>query len=100
MLFAIHCVDKPDSAALRAELRPPHQAYLKTQGNIIVIAGATQTDDGETATGSIFIVNVEGRAAAETFASGDPFNSGGLFESVFISRMRKGQWNPQNADGA
>jgi hypothetical protein len=100
MLYAIHCVDKPNAAALRQELRPPHQAYLKTQTGIIVVAGATQSDDGETATGSMFIVNVDGRAAAEAFAKGDPFNSGGLFESVFISRMRKGHWHPENAEGA
>lgn len=100
MLYAIHCVDKPNAAALRAELRPPHQVYLKTQSHIIVLAGATQTDDGETATGSMFIVNVAGREEAETFAAGDPFNSGGLFQEVIVTRMRKGHWHPENGDSA
>lgn len=100
MLYAIYCVDKPDSAALRAELRPPHQKYLGTQADIIVLAGATQMDDGETATGSMFIVNVDGRAQAEAFAKGDPFNSGGLFEKVVVTRMRKGHWHPENGDKA
>ncbi len=100
MLYAIHCVDKPDAAALRQELRPPHQDYLNTQTGIIVVAGATQSDDGQTATDRMFIVNVDGRAAAEAFAARDPFNSGGLFESVFISRMRQGHWYPENAEAA
>ena len=100
MLFAIYCVDKPNAADLRAELRPPHQDYLKTQTGIIVLAGATQKDDGATATGSMFIVNVDGRAQAEAFAEGDPFNSGGLFETVAVTRMRKGHWYPENGDKA
>ena len=95
MLYAIYCVDKPDAADLRAALRPPHQEYLATQSDIIVLAGATQTDDGETATGSMFVVNVDGREQAETFAKGDPFNSGGLFEKVVVTRMRKGHWHPE-----
>jgi uncharacterized protein YciI len=100
MLYAVYCVDKPNAAALRAELRPPHQDYLKTQTGIIILAGATQMDDGETATGSMFIVNVNSRAEAEAFAKGDPFNSGGLFESVVVTRMRKGHWHPENGENA
>lgn len=100
MLYAVYCVDKPNSADKRLELRPPHQEYLATQTDIIVLAGATQTDDGETATGSMFIVNVDGRPAAEAFAKGDPFNKGELFESVTVKRMRKGHWHPENAENA
>jgi|TARA_B110000263_G_C15115900_1_gene422010 uncharacterized protein YciI len=100
MLYAIYCVDKPNSAELRAKLRPPHQAYLKTQSGIIIVAGATQTDDGNTATGSIFIINVDSRSEAETFAKRDPFNSGDLFEQVTVKRMRKGHWHPENAENA
>lgn len=100
MLYAVYCVDKPDAATLRAELRPLHQDYLKTQTDKIVLAGATQTDDGETATGSMFIVNVDSRAEAEAFAKGDPFNSGGLFEKTVVTRMRKGHWHPENGDSA
>ena len=48
----------------------------------------------------MFIVNVDGRKQAEAFAAGDPFNSGGLFESVVVTRMRKGHWHPENAEGA
>ncbi len=35
MLYAVYCVDKPNAADLRAELRPPHQEYLATQTGII-----------------------------------------------------------------
>ena len=48
----------------------------------------------------MFIVNVDGRKEAEAFAKGDPFNSGGLFEKVVVTRMRKGHWHPENGDKA
>ena len=64
------------------------------------VAGATQSDDGTTAIGSLFVVNVNSRAEAKAFSDGDPFTQNGVFSSVTITRMRKGQWNPQAAEGA
>jgi uncharacterized protein YciI len=100
MLWTIYCEDNPDTAAARAENLQPHRDYLKSQKNIIVIAGATLTDDGEGMTGSLFIVNVDSRTAAETFSNGDPFTKAGIFKNVTIKRMRKGQWNPESIEGA
>lgn len=100
MLWAIYCVDGPDTAKARAENRPAHLEHLKTNGGIIVLSGATQSDDGETATGSLFIVNVDSRAKAKAFSDGDPFTKAGIFKSVTITRMRKGHWHPENAEGA
>lgn len=99
MLYAIHCVDKPGSGGVRQAARPAHIDYLKGQNDVIVLAGATLADDGETMTGSQFIVNVPDRAAAETFSANDPFTEAGLFETVIINAMRKGFWNPEVAGG-
>lgn len=99
-LYAITCVDKPGTAALRAESRPAHIDYLKTQDDKIVLAGALLTDDGETMTGSHFLVNVPDRATAETFNANDPFTRAGLFETVLINRVRKGFWSPELAANA
>jgi len=100
MLWAIACVDKPDTAAIRAEHLQTHRAYLQSQKRILVLAGATQTDDGNEAIGSLFVVNVNSRAEAKSFSDGDPFTRAGVFASVTITRMRKGQWNPEAAEGA
>jgi len=35
--------------------------------------------------------------AAEKFSAEEPFRKAGLFKSVKITRMRRGQWNPQAA---
>ena len=84
----------------RAAVLQPHRDYLKSQKGILVLAGATQTDDGATAVGSLFVVNVKTRAEAKAFSYGDPFTQTGVFANVTITRMNKGQWNPEAAEGA
>ena len=65
--------------------------------------GALLEDDGIKRTGSCLIINVPSRAAAEDFSRDEPFRSAGLFKTVKIARMRRGQWNPaaapQTAEG-
>jgi uncharacterized protein YciI len=98
MLWAISCVDKPNTAAIREKVVQPHRDYLGSQKKILVLAGATQNDDGSQAIGSLFVVN--SRAEAKRFSDGDPFTQNGVFASITITRMRKGQWNPEAAEGA
>ena len=100
MLWAISCVDKPNTAAIRDEHRKSHLEHLQRQKHILVLAGATQNDEGTEAIGSLFVVNVGSRAEAKAFSDGDPFTKNGVFSSVTITRMRKGQWNPEAAEGA
>ena len=100
MLWAISCVDKPNTAETRARFLQPHRDYLQSQKGILVLAGATQSDDGTQAIGSLFVVNVGSRAEAKAFSDGDPFTKAGVFANVTITRMRKGQWNPEAAEGA
>lgn len=100
MLWVISCVDKPNTAAIRASVLQPHRDYLQSRKHILVLAGATQNDEGTDAIGSLFVVNVGSRADAKAFSDGDPFTQNGVFASITITRMRKGQWNPGAAEGA
>jgi len=100
MLWAISRVAAPNFAALREQGLQAHLDYLRSRKSILVVSGATLTDDGEAVTGSLLIVNVGSRAEARAFVDGDPFTKAGLFSNVTITRMRKGQWNPQAAEGA
>ena len=100
MLWAITCVDNPNSAAIRDKVVQPHRDYLGSQKHILVLAGATQNDDGTKATGSLFVVNVDSREKAKAFSDGDPFTKNGVFKSITITRMRRGQWNPEACEGA
>jgi uncharacterized protein len=98
MLWAISCVDHPDTAALREQHMQPHRKYLDDRRDVLVLAGATLTDDGGEATGSMFIVNVQTRGEAKTFSDADPFTKAGVFAKISIKRMRKSQWNPTAAE--
>ena len=100
MLWAIFCVDKPNTAAIRETVLQPHRDYLASQKSILVLSGATQSDDGTQATGSLFILNVNSRAEAKKFSDGDPFTQKDVFANIIITRMRKGNWNPGVAEGA
>ena len=98
-LYLIYCVDRPGTEDLRTSTRPEHMKYLEGRAEL-VLGGAKLSDDGETAGGSAFIVNVPDRAAAVAFNQGDPFSKVGLFDSVTVTRMRKGFWHPERAEGA
>jgi uncharacterized protein YciI len=97
MLYIIYQEDRPDAAAIRAATREAHLAYLEEHKDILVLGGALLAEDGKTRLGSVLIVNVAGREAAEAFSADEPFRKAGLFKSVKITRMRRGQWNPAAA---
>ena len=99
-LWVITCVDNPDTAKIREQHLAPHREYLGSQKKILVLAGATQNDAGTEAIGSCFVVNANTRAEAKAFSDGDPFTKNSVFKSVTITRMRKGQWNPEAAENA
>ncbi len=90
MLFSLICVDKPaEGLPLRKENRPAHLAYLDANIAQIRYAGPTLTDDGETPTGSLLIIDVPDKAAAAAFAAADPYALAGVFESVTIKATRQ-----------
>lgn len=97
MLYIIYQVDKPNSGAIRAAHRAAHFAYLDDHRDILVLGGAMLAEDGTTRTGSVLIINVGSREEAERFSANEPFRKAGLFERVEITRMRRGQWNPEAA---
>jgi uncharacterized protein len=92
MLFLIQCLDKPDAAELRLKTRPIHLEYLKSNKDKLLAAGAFM-DDAEKVEGSVFLVEVADRKAAEGLVAGDPFTKAGLFQAVTIKRWRKAFFN-------
>src|SRR5206468_1870386 len=90
MLYIMVNEDRPDGRAIRDATREAHLAYLERHKSIVVLAGGTLAEDGETRTGSVFIVNVTSREAAEKFSAEEPFRKAGLFKTVKITRMRRG----------
>jgi uncharacterized protein YciI len=89
MLFAVICVDKPESGHIRSQNRPAHLDHLKRIEEKIALAGPILTEDRSRPTGSLLILDFESRAEAEAFAAADPYNKAGVFESVTIKPFKQ-----------
>ncbi|WP_439817769.1 YciI family protein [Zavarzinia sp. CC-PAN008] len=86
--FILTCHDKPDSLSLRMATRPAHLDYIAANQDKLVMAGPLLADDGETMVGSVLVLDVADRAAAEAFSANDPYAKAGLFGSVTIHGIR------------
>ena len=86
MYFVIFATDKADHQEVRAAERPRHRQYIHDPGLPVRVcaSGPTLAPDGETMNGSLLVVEADELTAVEAFATNDPFNQAGLFESVVI----------------
>ncbi len=89
--YLIHAIDRPDSDALRNELRAEHEAYQASVESLYITRGPLLSDDGERQTGSLMIIDVPNLAAAKEFWQNEPFVTGGLFERVEFYGWRFGR---------
>ncbi len=87
MLFAVIRHDRPNHVGLRQSERPKHLVYLERVQHLIQSGGALLDDKGNQI-GSILIIDVADRPAAEEFARTDPYVEAGLFESTYIAPFR------------
>ena len=86
-LFVLNCLDKPDSLALRMATREAHLAYVRPQLDKLKLGGPFLDEAGDMA-GSLMIVDVADRAAAEAFSANDPYTKAGLWQRVEITPFR------------
>ncbi|HMB16987.1 MAG TPA: YciI family protein [Pelovirga sp.] len=88
MLFVIRCIDKKNHLHVRQENRPAHVDYLKSFGVKLFAAGPL-LDEDEQMCGSVVILDLPDRNAAEEFTGGDPYAKAGLFEQITIDHWNK-----------
>lgn len=84
MLFAIHMIDYPNAADLRAAHADAHAAYVGRHLDTMYLGGPLRSDDGQTNIGSLIIKDFPDRAAVNAFLADEPYTRAGLFESVMI----------------
>jgi uncharacterized protein YciI len=88
--FCLICWDKPGAQALRRENRDAHLAYLQATGNVCFAGPFLAEENGDTQQisgdmiGSLLVLEVADRAAAEQWAAHDPYHLAGLFQRVEI----------------
>ena len=95
MLYAFMLTDRPDSAALRARVRPEHKAYLGQVVEHIAFAGPLLAEDGQTMLGSLLVIDFADRAAALAWLAKEPFTCAGLYGETQVHAFRN-LW-PQRA---
>lgn len=85
MLFALHCLDKPLSTALRAVTRDAHVEYVTTSGSTVRIAGPLLSNDGQTMIGSLIVIEAASFEEARLWNANDPYTKAGLFGDVRVT---------------
>lgn len=87
MRFALVCTDKADHLAVRKANRDAHLEHIRVSG-VVEMAGPFLSPEGDMC-GSLVILDVADRAAAETWAQNDPYAKAGLFAKVRIEEWKK-----------
>ena len=94
MMFALICIDKPDSVALRMSVREAHMAYVRAlPPGFLMLAGPFLSEAGEMC-GSLFLIEAADEAAVRAFHAADPYRQAGLFERVELRPWRAAIYPP------
>jgi uncharacterized protein len=88
MEFFCYHRDRPGSMALRRELVEDHWSYMDGYATELIARGPTLSEDGESATGSVHILDLPDSAAARAFAFDEPNYQAGVYRDVLIRRWR------------
>jgi hypothetical protein len=86
-LFILACFDKPGSLELRMATREAHLAYVREHLAAVKLAGPL-LDEADGMAGSLFVLEVADRAAAQAFNTADPYQQAGLFDRVELRGFR------------
>lgn len=96
MWYAIIAEDNADSLAKRLEARPAHVArlqQLQAEGRLLVAGPHPAIDSPDPAeagfTGSLIIAEFENLAAAQLWASDDPYIVAGVYQHVSVKPFKK-----------
>jgi uncharacterized protein YciI len=90
-MFVCECLDGPNAAALRKQSAAAHHTYQGTIIDKYIAHGPLRSDDGVDLLGSLFILEVADRAAAEALVANEPMNAAGVFGEINIYRWRYGK---------
>jgi uncharacterized protein len=99
----VYCRDHPGTEAARSRLLEAHWSYMDDHAARMTARGPTLAEDGDTATGSLHIVDLPDVASARAFAFEEPNYRAGVYAAVFLRRFRnllgRTMWEFPNAPG-
>lgn len=83
MYFAIHLIDRPDSAEPRAASLKDHLEFVEANLSRIQVAGPLRDADGQTR-GSLYVLNAADQSDAMALLQADPYFTAGVWETPVI----------------
>ncbi len=96
MLYAIIARDVPDSARLRATVRPQHVARLEAllaEGRLLLAGPFPAVDSPDPGpagvTGSLIVAEFESLEKARAWADQDPFVTAGVYAEVSVRPFKR-----------
>jgi uncharacterized protein YciI len=84
--WAIYCWDKPGMQDKRRALLAEQKRYVEGFGDRVIGYGHLVSDDGGDMLGTTFFMQLDDRAAADSFVAEEPLNNAGLYERREIHR--------------
>mmetsp|Transcript_8651 Transcript_8651/g.25992 ORF Transcript_8651/g.25992 Transcript_8651/m.25992 type:complete len:223 (-) Transcript_8651:2514-3182(-) len=87
-LYALVCMDRPDSGALRSQTRPSHLAWWEDSQREGFIGPLLSNVDAKPV-GSLIISTAESRDEMGRWAETDPYAKAGLFQDVRVNAMKQ-----------
>lgn len=89
MLFVIYCLDKPGHDEVRLANRAAHIEYARRNADKMLVGGPLLSDDGQRMIGSMLVIDLPDRGAADALMAKDPYVTAGLFDSIVIRPYKK-----------
>ncbi|WP_448951277.1 YciI family protein [Labrys neptuniae] len=86
MAYFFYCRDNRGSAGLRRHLVEAHWSFMDGYAGRMIARGPTLAEDGDTATGSLHIVDLSSAEEARVFAFEEPNYRAGVYADVMVRR--------------
>jgi uncharacterized protein len=86
MPFFVYGQDRTGAGPGLAELTEAHWSYMDRFAGRLILRGPTLSGDGAEHTGSVHVVDLDDRAAADQFATEEPFWRAGLYAGLTVAR--------------
>ena len=86
MLYCLVCIDKEDSIETRMQNREEHLRYVK-ETNVVKFAGPFLSEE-DTMIGSLIVIDVQNKEAAELWSINDPYKKADLFKKTEIFKFK------------
>ena len=86
MLYCLICIDRENSIETRMLNREAHLNYVR-ETNVVKFAGPFLSEE-DTMIGSLIVIDVDSKEAAESWSKNDPYRKADLFQKTEIFKFK------------